>query len=256
VEAPATSRPADGRHPPLNWSLLCWVLESRDSPGNLANLIAPQRNTEADPARIELATLCLGSSRTSVVLRADQRRGCVRDSFFPAPVASKPQPGSNRRAPLCRRTPSHSGMRPCLYVSYRYERSQQDSNLRYRLRGPASYPLDHGSLVRRDGFEPPMSVDGGFTVRCIPALPPTHGVSSQVRTDDLRAHNAALRLLSYTHHGRSGRDRTCGLRYVGPALWPSELLIVWHPRRDSNSDCQVRSLVVCPLAYEGLVPAP
>lgn len=56
---------------------------SQGSPRQPDNLIASQRNTEADPARIELATLCLGSSRTSVVLRADQRRGSVRDSFLP-----------------------------------------------------------------------------------------------------------------------------------------------------------------------------
>jgi hypothetical protein len=50
-----------------------------------------------------------------------------------------------------------------------------------------------------------------------------------------------------------------GLEPARPGVWnrssATELLIVAYPRRDSNSDWQVRNLLVSPLAYEGAVPA-
>jgi hypothetical protein len=86
----------------------------------------------------------------------------------------RPQAESNRRAQFCRLLPHHSVMRsmrglrtirtsacflggshavPCTMSP---KRSQQDSNLRCRLRRTASFPLDHGSTVREEGIEPSM----------------------------------------------------------------------------------------------------
>lgn len=94
-----------------------------------------------------------------------------------------------------------------------------------------------------------------------PARPASHppsalGVTSEVRTRGLPAHNRALHQLSYSHHGRSGRPRTCGLRCVGPALWPSELLIGRAPGGDRTPNPLLRKQMLYPLSYGRLVAAP
>ena len=112
----------------------------------------------------------------------------------------RPQAESNRRAQFCRLLPQplgHAVMRglrtirtsacflggshavPCTMSP---ERFQQDSNLRCRLRTAASYPLDHGSIVREEGIEPSVPRRRGYGPQSTPPAQLAPGVNNGYRT--------------------------------------------------------------------------
>jgi hypothetical protein len=63
-------------------------------------------------------------------------------------MASRPKPGSNRRGPLCRRLPGHSGIRPL-----RTPGPIRTAVLRFRK--PPLFPLSYGGMVRAERLELP-----------------------------------------------------------------------------------------------------
>ena len=143
--------------------------------------------------------------------------------------------------------------------SLRPVRAQDDSNVRLLLRKKPCSPLHHEpwsassrtrTCVAAFGGRRPIhwTMEACARSRCLQRLwqcersrcrtcdvpkdpvlqtgaashhpPSALGVTSGTRTRVLRDHSPALALLSFSHHGRSGRIRTCGIRCVGPALWP------------------------------------
>ena len=143
--------------------------------------------------------------------------------------------------------------------SLRLARAQDDSNVRLLLRRKPCSPLHHEprsassrtrTCVAAFGGRRPIhwTMEACARSRCLQRLwqcersrcrtcdvpkdpvlrtgaashhpPSALGVTSGTRTRGLRDHSPALDLLSFSHHGRSGRIRTCGIRCVEPALWP------------------------------------
>src|ERR1022692_1482001 len=68
---------------------------------------------------------------------------------------------------------------PCTMSPGRF---QQDSNLRSRLRRAASYPLDHGSIVREEGIEPSVPRRRGYGPQSTPPAQLAPGVNNGCRT--------------------------------------------------------------------------
>jgi hypothetical protein len=67
---------------------------------------------------------------------------------------------------------------PCTMSPGRF---QQDSNLRCRLRRVASYPLDHGSIVREEGIEPSVPRRRGYGPQSTPPAQLARGVNNGYR---------------------------------------------------------------------------
>src|ERR1019366_4409998 len=78
-------------------------------------------------------------------------------------------------------------------------RPQAESNRRAQVCRLLPSPLDHGSLVRRDGFEPPCPWDLVYSQAQSSTLPPTLGVPYGIRTRQSLAHNQVPQPLGSRH---------------------------------------------------------
>jgi hypothetical protein len=148
-----------------------------------------QRNTRDAPGiRTRLRRLCRPPPTTSETC-----------------VTSGPR---RSRTPAC--SLGQSRAVPCTMSPWR---SQQESNLRRHLRWVASYPLDHRSLVRRDGLEPSCGMPG-LQPGAVAAAPPTRGVPYRIRTGQSSGHSRVPQPLGSRHQSirqdSNLREAVCG----------------------------------------------